>query len=84
MFHYWIHAVCRARGLPDGCCNLIEGIYHFCACLVRLDGAFHFIMWVLCGVIQGDPFSGSLYAIGFDPFVEALAKLEKDKLSGID
>ena len=27
MFHYWIQSVCRARGLPDGCCNLIDGIY---------------------------------------------------------
>ena len=54
-------------GVPQGVRWVIEGMYNLNGAYSPATGAFLF--WYLSGILQGDPLSGSLFAIRMDPSI---------------
>ena len=70
--HLWMFHVLRAMGIPTGILNALG--HHYSKVRAQVCIAFKRFGWVLIasGIKQGDPSSGSLWALLFDPVVRRM------------
>jgi hypothetical protein len=76
LFQYWMFAVVRALGFPLGFQSLTEMLYFLSATFFQVAGQYLFLYWNFCGIMQGCPLSGSLYAASLDPGARAFRKVD--------
>ena len=74
--HEWLHEVLRAKGFPIGLRYLVKQLYFMSACYGTAGCKLMFLWYVFCGVLQGCPLSGMLFAVIMDPFCIGFGKLE--------
>ena len=68
--HNWLRAVLKALQVPRGIMNLLECLYNGSEAFCNVGGSgMAWIFSVLSGVLQGCPFSGSLFVIAIDPLL---------------
>jgi hypothetical protein len=76
LFQHWLFAVVNALGFPLGFQSLTEMLYFLSATFFHVAGQYLFLYWNLCGIMQGCPLSGSLYAASLDPGARAFKKVD--------
>ena len=52
--------------------NIIKSFYCFCFGYIRTKDGHIFFMRLICGIIQGCPLSGSVFALLSDPLLERI------------
>ena len=72
--HEWLFAALGLR-------NLIGAHYCFVMAYTEIDGVMHFLYMIFSGVLQGCPWSGSLFALAIDPM---LCRFEEELTSNKD
>ncbi|CAK0837080.1 unnamed protein product, partial [Prorocentrum cordatum] len=82
LLHDWMWWVLEAWTAPLGLEHLLKESYANVE--VVEAGPCHWVLFViLCGILQGDPLSGTMFAIGAQPFVEARMKQLEAKALGL-
>ena len=72
--HAWILAVFRVIKIPRGVLNAFNALYSGNEGFSSIGGLIVWIFSVTCGVLQGCPFSGSLFVIAIDPLLHLFEK----------
>jgi len=67
--HAWLRAVLVAVNIPRGLLNLFNKLYSKNEAYMCSHGCIKWLFTVLSGVLQGCPFSGSLFVIAMDPLL---------------
>ena len=70
----WILAVLRVIKIPQGVLNAFQALYSGNEGFSTTGGLVVWIFSVTCGVLQGCPFSGSLFVIAIDPLLHLFEK----------
>ena len=70
--HQWLFNQLRRVGLPDGYLHVIRALYHLPMAYARFGGCVIPMFFLLSGVLQGCPLSGSAWAFAMDPILRAL------------
>ena len=83
VFHRWIFCFLRICDFPDGFVELVEGMYHMNATYVLFRSSKSFLCWVLAGVLQGCPLSGSIFAICADPVLSKMKCMLHASCAGV-
>ena len=71
--HVWFIAVLRRLRVPQNILNLIEALYKDVTALAVFAGVVVGSFQIVSGIKQGCPMSGSIFALGIDPLLRALA-----------
>ena len=74
ILHDYLLAILSLIGLPSGQRNAIHSFYHLCVSFLMNGNQLMFFTFMLSGVIQGCPLSGSLFAIALDPVLSLMNK----------
>ena len=72
LIHLWIMMVIAKMRLPPGLQNLIKRLYDGNKVLRMVNGQWLFAYWILCGILQGCPRSGTLFVFSLDPFLREM------------
>ena len=72
--HAWMWAVLHILLIPDGLLNAIKTLYKDNRVFCNIGGAAQFMFMILSGVLQGCPFSGTLFVIIMDPIMHLFTK----------
>ena len=73
----YIEATCRAIGMPRWFMNFLKCLFSENCVFRKSPEGIRFLFQISSGVLQGDPFSATLFVIALDPFLGLLA----DKIS---
>ena len=74
VIHRWIFTCLFVCNFPDSYIDFVKAIYHLNSTDLCVDGSPTFFCWVLSGVLQGCPLSGTLFAIAIDPILRLLER----------
>ena len=80
--HSWIWKVLSAWGDPEALIAAVRANYNRAATLCA-DPSRAFMFWILAGVLQGDPLSGSLFVLAVHPFCSDLERTLEAAQKGI-
>ena len=72
--HAWILAVLETIKVPRGVLNCFRALYDGNQGYTSIGGLITWIFEVGCGVLQGCPFSGTLFVIAIDPLLHMFEK----------
>ena len=70
-------------GMPEGLYRVVEANYFFIATHTKIGQAAMFLFLVRCGVLQGCPLSGTLFALSAEPFLRHLKYEVQEKEGGM-
>ena len=70
----WLFRVLRHMGFPEFILTALLSLYAAGRAIPRLKGAHGEMMHILSGIKQCCPATGSLFAIGFGPFIRRLSR----------
>jgi hypothetical protein len=79
----WMFLVLTAIGMPAGIFNVVEANYFFVDTHTTVGQRIVFLFLVRCGVLQGCPLSGTLFAISVEPFLRHMRYEVQNKGGGI-
>ena len=74
MAHRWRRAYLICITICQGLLNASDVVYSEHEGVARVCDIFQWLFTVRCGVLQGCPFSGTLFVIASDPFLTFLEK----------
>ena len=74
--HHFMFSLLKGKGFPCGFISLVSQLYYRLCCFGMANGSEQLFWVVLCGVLQGWPLSGLLFAIAMEPFCAAFCKLK--------
>ena len=74
--HMWLFTVLEHLGFYQGFIDLVQGVYFLVMSFSLEKGVAVFMYMIFSGVLQGDPLSGLLFAVAFEPFVRAFQRLQ--------
>ena len=77
LYHCWILAVFTALKFPDGYVDFLEAIFYHNVAFGLVSGDPIFLYFILCGIIQGCPSSGQVFAIATHPFFKMLEQKQE-------
>ena len=84
ILHDYLLAIIDRLGLPSGQRNAIKSFYKLCVSFLMSGNHLVFFTFMMSGVIQGCPLSGSLFAIAMDPVLRLmLQKIEQRDLGHV-
>ena len=72
--HAWIDAVLRTIKVPRGVLNVFRALYKSNQAYAAIGSDIVWLFEVGCGVLQGCPFSGTLFVIAIDPLLHMFEK----------
>ena len=72
--HAWLRAVLSKIQIPRGIMNAFQALYEGNEGYTSMGGLMSRIFTISCGVLQGCPFSGSLFVIAIDPLLYLFEK----------
>ena len=72
----WIFFLLERSGIPTGLINLVKALYTQVA--AHSAETRERLFWILSGILQGCPLSGSLFIIAINPLLLALRQLSPD------
>jgi len=72
--HAWIDAVLRTIKVPRGVLNVFRALYKSNQAYAAIGSNIVWLFVVGCGVLQGCPFSGTLFVIAIDPLLHMFEK----------
>ena len=72
----WIFFLLERSGIPTGLINLVKALYTQVA--AHSAESRERLFWILSGILQGCPLSGSLFIIAINPMLLALRQLSPD------
>ena len=75
VLHRWLFKVIEKQGMPEGMRNVVKALYSNCKAFMRTPSGLHFLFVILSGVLQGCPFSGTLFVLVLDPFLRRIHSL---------
>ena len=82
--HFFLMLVLCLSEAPIGFINIIENMYAHNAAFIVCEGVEELAFWILCGVLQGCPLSGMLFALVMDPFLRCMkANIQDNNLAQI-
>ena len=67
--HAWIRYLLLLISIPDGIFSLIMAMYNKNKAFMLTPDGIMFMFYILCGVLQGCPLSGSLFVMVIDPLL---------------
>ena len=67
--HAWIFYVLTFLNIPSGLLALVRNLYNSNKAFFGSDSGWIFVFYILSGVLQGCPLSGSLFVIVIDPLL---------------
>ena len=67
--HAWIRLILQFISFPSGLFSIVCGLYHKNQAFLGTPDGIVFMFFILSGVLQGCPLSGSLFVIVIDPLL---------------
>eukprot|EP00959_Pyramimonas_sp_CCMP1952_P205076 4288311-Pyramimonas_sp.AAC.1 len=72
MCRHFLRTVLLLGGFPLSILNMVDAIYLFPLAWTNLSGHMRIFCWLGSGILQGCPWSGTLWAVGMDPLIRDL------------
>ena len=67
--HAWVFFLLSFVGMPEGLVDAIRALYKMNKAYMNTPNGIVFMLFILSGVLQGCPLSGSLFVIAIDPLI---------------
>ena len=67
--HRWLQSILKTINIPTGMLNAFSTLYSGHEGFGKVGGILRWLFSVKCGILQGCPFSGTLFVIAIDPLL---------------